>query len=230
MARNKIANNPYRYIIFEDEECVEFETIGKNKYKVIVDKNAWEKYLSHYSWTAIKRNTRIDVKTSINKHSNRIWRVIIEHEYNELDYWGTTIDHKNNNPLDNRLSNLRIFNTAILNCTNISSKYGDNDMQFIHRQGPKEKPNGYKVHYNLAGRTFYKNFGFIEYGSESGAIEAAKKYRDEIVYAERQKVINEMIKKTRNVEFERGLRVWRLLQLEMRKKKLRLTLRLKILP
>ena len=37
MARNKIANNPYRYIIFEDEECVEFETIGSYYSQSICD-------------------------------------------------------------------------------------------------------------------------------------------------------------------------------------------------
>ena len=53
MARKKIANNPYRYILYEGMECVEFETDGKYKYKVIVDKSAWDEYLSQYSLTAI---------------------------------------------------------------------------------------------------------------------------------------------------------------------------------
>ncbi len=49
-----------------------------------------------------------------------------------------------------------------------------NDMQYIHRQGPKDKPNGYKVHYNFAGRTFYKNFSVFDYGGVDGAFEDAK--------------------------------------------------------
>lgn len=127
----------------------------------------------------------------------------MNHEYSELDYWGTTIDHINNNPLDNRLKNLRIFNTSILNSTNISSKYSESD---IHRQGSKDKTNGYKVHYNLAGKTYYKNFSVKEYGSAQEAIKAAKKYRDEFVIPEREKIIIEMMRKTRSIEFERGLR------------------------
>lgn len=206
MARYKKADNPYRYIEVDGEECVVFKTVGKEVHDVLVDKKTWDEYLHSYSWTAIKNGTRIDVKTSIEKQSNRLWRVIVEHEYEELDYWGATIDHINNNPLDNRIKNLRIFNTSILNSTNISSKYEKNDMQYIHRQGPKDKPNGYKVHYNLAGRTFYKNFSVFDYGGVDGAIEAAKKYRDETVIEERENVISEMLKKTRNVEFERGLR------------------------
>lgn len=206
MARYRKAENTYKEVTVNGEDCVVFETVGKVIVDVIVDRRTWFAYLKDYSWTAIRNGKRIEVKTSIDKQSNRIWRVIVEHEYDELDYWGATIDHINNNPLDNRISNLRIFNTSILNSTNISSKYEQADMQYIHRQGPKDKPNGYKVHYNLGGRTFYKNFSVKEYLGVTGAIEAAKKYRDEIVISQRQKVIEEMLRKTRNVEFERGLR------------------------
>lgn len=206
MARYKKAANPFVEEIIDGEECVVFKTAGKVMVDVIVDKRTWFDYLKDYSWTAIKNGTRIEVKTSINKQSNRLWRVIVEHEYDELDYWGTTIDHINNNPLDNRLVNLRIFNTSILNSTNISSKYTKNDMQYIHRQGAKDNPSGYKVHYNLGGKTFYKNFSITEFGSIEEAIRAAKEYRDDIVVNQRQVVIEEMIRKTRNVEFERGLK------------------------
>lgn len=206
MARYKKANNPYREEIIDGLECVIFQTAGKEQHEVIVDKRTWYAYLKEYSWTAIRSGTRIEVKTSIDKQSNRIWRVIVEHEYDELDYWGATIDHINNNPLDNRICNLRIFSTSILNSTNISSKYENVGMKYIHRQGSIEKPNGYKVHYNLAGRTFYKNFSVSDYGSVEDTIIAAQKYRDEIVTVEREKVISEMLQKTRNVEFERGLR------------------------
>ncbi len=206
MARYKRADNPYREETINGNRCVIFQTVGKEKHDVIVDKKTWYGYLKDYSWTAIKSGKRIDVKTSINKQSNRLWRIIVEHEYDELDYWGTTIDHINNNPLDNRICNLRIFSTAILNSTNISSKYENVGMKYIYRQGSTEKPNGYKVHYNLAGRTYYKNFSVSDYGSIENTIIAAQKYRDEIVTVEREQIIEEMLQKTRNVEFERGLR------------------------
>lgn len=206
MARFKKEENPYHEEIIDGMRCVVFETVGKEQHQVIVDSDIWYQYLNHYSWTAIKNGTRINVKSSIKKQSICIWRVIVEHEYSELDYWGTTIDHINNNPLDNRLKNLRIFNTSILNSTNISSKYSESDMQYIHRQGSKDKTNGYKVHYNLAGKTYYKNFSVKEYGSTQEAIKAAKKYRDEFVIPEREKIIIEMMRKTRSIEFEIGLR------------------------
>lgn len=204
MKEKKMAKNPYKYLTYEGKECVEFETNGKNKYKVIVNRSSWESYLSDYSWTAIVVNSRVNVKTSINKQSQSIWRVIVECEYEELDYWGSTIDHKNNNPLDNRISNLRIFNTALLNSTNISSKYKEKDMQYIYRQG-RPISTGYKVHYNLGGETFYKNFGIKQYGTDQLALSAARNYRDTIVLQARENLIENLIKKCRDIEFERGL-------------------------
>lgn len=197
--------NSYEYVTYEGEECVEFETNGKNKYKVVVSKNSWEEYLSTYSWTAIVQGSRVNVKTSINKQSQAIWRVIAENEYDEIDYWGSTVDHINNNHLDNRISNLRIFNTSLLNATNIFSKYTITGLQYIHRQG-HPKQNGYKVHYNVGGETFYKHFGFKEYGSEQETLLEAQKYRDDIVTQDRSIRIEALIKKCRDIEFERGLR------------------------
>ena len=104
--------------------------------------------------------------------------------------------------MDNRRSNLQIFNSAILNSTNISSEFEDEDRQFIHKVN-----SGYKIHYNLAGQTFYwGSFSIKKYGSDKKALEAAKAYRDLYVIPDRKRVIEEMICKTRNVEFERGLR------------------------
>lgn len=206
MGRCKTGNNPYEERTIDGQKCVVFRTVGKEIHEVIVDKKAWDEYLKHYSWTAIRSGTRINVKTSINKQSNTLWRVIVEHEYDELDWWGTTVDHINNNPLDNRICNLRLFNAAIPNSTNISSKYEQSDMQYIHRNGRKDKPSSFKIHYNLAGKTFYKNFSVSDYGSVDGALKAAQKYRDEVVVEERKLVISNMVKKTRHIEFERGLR------------------------
>ena len=206
MARYKTPDNRFTECVCEGEPCVVFWTEGKLQCKVTVDRSDWYSYLKDYSWTAIKQNNRIEVKTSVNKQSQRIWRMIIEHRYRELDYWGATIDHVNNDPLDNRLSNLRIFHAPILNSTNVSSKYQTTGMQYIHRQGSAAKPSGYKVHYNVMGQTFYKNFSALEYGTVEKALKAAKKYRDDVVLRQRDQIITEMIKKTRDIEFERGLR------------------------
>ncbi|MCE5342308.1 MAG: hypothetical protein LLF96_01780, partial [Eubacteriales bacterium] len=159
---------------------------------------------SKYSWTAISRkgSIRIDVKTSIDKQSQAIWRVIVEREFDEIIWWGSTIDHINNNPLDNRKANLHVFSTAILNSTNISSKFTADGMQYIHKQGNA----GYKFHCNLGGKTYYKNFGKRLYGSMSAALVAAKEYSEFWIREERPRIIQSLVKKTRDVEFERGLR------------------------
>ena len=202
MPRISKEKNIFQYVIYEGEECVKFQTVGKYNYEVIVDKDSWEKYLSKYTWTISMQNGRPSAKTSIYKQTTFIWKLIIEQEKDELDSWGTTIDHINHNPLDNRKSNLQIFNSAILNSTNVSSKFEGDDRQYIHKIS-----SGYKIHYNLAGQTFYLGtFSIKKYGSEEAALSAAKAFRDKYVIEDRKRIVKEMIKKTRDVEFERGLR------------------------
>ena len=106
MPRGAVEKNSFEYIEYENEKCVRFTTVGKHKFSVIVDKNAWEKYLCEHTWSVSidTKSGRASVKTSIENQTVFLWRYIIEHEKDELDYWGTTIDHINNNPLDNRLS------------------------------------------------------------------------------------------------------------------------------
>ena len=127
------------------------------------------------------------MKTSINKLSKGLHRVIVEHEKLEIDYWGNTIDHKNNNSLDNRSSNLRIYNSK-LNTTNIKRKFDG-----IHRQ----HGGGYKVHINIFDEVVYKNFETKKEAQGWFAHEATPYIEAKII---------EMIKKTRDIEFERGLR------------------------
>jgi hypothetical protein len=187
-----MAKNEFREVIVDGFACVEFTTDGKNHKNVLVDKKAWDEYLHKYHWTAIERNNYITIKSSKDKHSVRLYRIIIEHEYLELDYWGNTIDHRNNNPLDNRLVNLRIYNSK-LNGTNIKSKFESENNQLIHVQ----PGGGYKVHTNIFDETIYKHFRTLE---------EARTYRNQVVYPYIETKITEMTKKIRDIEFERGLR------------------------
>jgi len=206
MPRGAAENNSFEYIEYENEKCVRFTTTGKHKFSVIVNKDAWDNYLCNHTWSVSvdTKSGRASVKTSINNQTVFLWRYIIEHEKDELDYWGTTIDHINNNPLDNRLSNLRIYN-AMLNGTNVSSKFDDEDRRFIHEV--KSGSGGYKIHYSLGGQPYYIDFFSVaKYGSKEAALAAAKEYRDKYVIADREQKIEEIKRKLRNIEFERGLR------------------------
>lgn len=51
--------NEYRYVEIEGKPCVEFITKGKVKEKVLVDHDIWDRYLSGFSWTAIRDKNRI---------------------------------------------------------------------------------------------------------------------------------------------------------------------------
>lgn len=187
------AKNKFSEIIVDDEVCVEFITGGKIEIPVLVDKEAWYSYLYKYHWTIIKRGNYYTVKSSNDKHPIRLHKFIIEHEYSELDYWGNTIDHINNNTFDNRLKNLAIANGK-LNTTNIASKFQQENNHLIHKQ----RGDTYKVHTNINDETIYKG-GFK-------TIEEARQYRDEVVIPYLEKIRTEMIKKQRDIEFERGLR------------------------
>lgn len=187
------AKNKYSEKVVDGEACIEFITEGKRRLPVLVDKKDWYEYLHRFHWTTIKKGNYITVKSSDNKHSIRLHKFIIEHNYSELDYWGNTIDHINNNTLDNRLKNLTIANGK-LNTTNIKSKFLEENNHLIHKQ----KGETYKVHTNINDETIYKG-GF-------SSVEEARQYRDEVVIPYLEEKRNEMIKKQRDIEFERGLR------------------------
>lgn len=203
MVKKQTKLNEFYEKVIDGKTYIAFNTGGKYKYEVIVDVHTWEKYLHKYHWTVGRHGgfAYKAVKTSINKHSKAIYRIIIENEYDEVDYWGNTVDHINNNPFDNRLENLRIVSNK-LNGTNRYSKYTNDDMNLIypqisHRVSGEKVVTGYKVHTNIMDETIYKSFKTVD---------EAREYRDNVVLPYIEKRIEELIKKTRDIEFERGLR------------------------
>jgi hypothetical protein len=197
------AKNKNYLTIIEGKEYIKFETGGKYKHDVIVDVHTWENYLHKHHWTAVRDGGKEYklIKASINKHSKAIYRMIIENEYDEVDYWGNTIDHKNNDTFDNRLENLRIVSSK-LNNTNRFSKYTKDGMNLIYPQyttrvSGEKVIHGYKLHTNIFDETVYKYFNNVE---------EAKDYRDNVVLPYIEQKIEELIKKTRDIEFERGLK------------------------
>lgn len=66
MPRGPVDTNTFQYILYEGQECVQFQTAGKYNVDVIVDRDAWEKYLSKHTWTvSMNKSGRASVKTSI---------------------------------------------------------------------------------------------------------------------------------------------------------------------
>jgi len=61
----------------------------------------------------------------------------------------------------------------------------------------KQLGGGYKVHTNVFDETIYKNFKTLE---------KARIYRDKVVIPYIETRVTEMMKKTRDIEFVRGLR------------------------
>jgi hypothetical protein len=199
----KDAKNKNYLTMIDGKEYIKFETGGKYKHEVIVDVHTWENYLYKFHWTVVGAggNEYKLVKTSVNKHTKAIYKIIIENEYDEVDYWGNIIDHINNDTFDNRLENLRIVSSKH-NVTNRSSKYtseGTNLIypQYTKRVSGKKVIHGYKVHTNILSETIYKYFQTLD---------EAKEYRDKVVlpHIEQKKV--ELDKKVRDIEFERGLK------------------------
>ena len=107
----------------------------------------------------------------------------------------------NNNPLDNRKSNLKPC-SPIINSTNISSKYTSGDEMYIRKQ----PSGGWKFECYIAKERYYEHFSPKNYGSDDLAYAAAKEYRDNWLEFERPLRIAEAERKCRLIEFERGLR------------------------
>jgi len=193
MSRKKVNKNAYKEVVKDGEICIEFTTGGKHEVTVTVDKKAWNEYICNFHWTAQKSKAGyLTVVTSIGGIPVRLSKMVMEREFLEIDYWGNTIDHKNNNTLDNRRSNLRIINNQ-LNPTNQKSKYETDNMHLIHRQ----KGGAYKIDTNTNGKKLYKNFQTKE---------EAIAYRDQVVIPSREAENIKIEKKARDIEFERGLR------------------------
>ncbi|MCE5342348.1 MAG: hypothetical protein LLF96_02005 [Eubacteriales bacterium] len=97
------------------------------------------------------------------------------------------------------------YPTALFNATNISSKNEVINQKYIFEQKQGNRIYGYKVQYSIGGKPEYKNFGRREYSNLESVLEAAKEFRDE-QYAIITSKISELEKKSRDIEFERGLR------------------------
>ena len=50
MPRGPADKNTFNYIVYEGQECVQFRTTGDYNLDVIVDKDAWDNYLSKYTF------------------------------------------------------------------------------------------------------------------------------------------------------------------------------------
>lgn len=180
--------NEYKIIEIDGKYYVEFVTNGKYQVNVIVDIEPWNNYLGQLNWTVCKQGKRMEVKTSIGGSSIALHRYIVRKEFTELETYNRTVDHKNNNNLDNRIENFKLSN-ARLNGLNKAS-----DKNYIY--APKGYGKKYKVQMNIDEKMYFAHFSTIE---------ECEKYRDEVLMPIKEREIRLMEKKDRDIEFERGL-------------------------
>ncbi|MCE5342349.1 MAG: hypothetical protein LLF96_02010 [Eubacteriales bacterium] len=79
--------NSFKYFNEDGNEYVRFITNGKYKYEVIVDKRTWDSYLFKHNWTVCLQGNMVTIKTSIKNQSYRLWRMIVENEKDEIEWW-----------------------------------------------------------------------------------------------------------------------------------------------
>lgn len=191
-----MAKNTFKQDIFEGEKVVIFTTNGKYTYDVMVDERIWFEYLHMHSWTVNKKaDGRLEIKTSIKSVSKALYRIIAEKEFGEILTYNRQIDHINRNALDNRIKNLRPV-CQRFNANNISSK---RDLIFFRRHRYKNKlyeKGVYVVQTNINGEIYIKSFTTMN---------AAEEYRDNVIKPLKEKELEKIVKKDRDIEFERGL-------------------------
>lgn len=156
---------------------------------VLADKETWFSYLHKYSWTASNIYNKSYIKTSVKNSSKQIQRLIAEYEFDEIDYFGRTVDHINGDSTDNRLLNLRCV-SQLTNSKNGSSKAGVD--KYIYKNG-----KNYKVHMMIQYKSYHKSFITLE---------EAVEYRDNVLMPLKEEANIALLKKERDIEFERGLR------------------------
>jgi hypothetical protein len=180
--------NEYTDCIIDGEEVVIMMPNNQkdNLIEVIVPKDAWVEYLCEGSWSIqwerLNESKIKNIQARIGGTIKPIHRAIFEYYYDEEKYYNKQIDHKNNNPLDNRITNLRAVPSNI-NGINKEIKI-------------REVEKGvFQILVTIGEKTFNKKFYNIE---------SAKQFEKEVIkYRERE--IDRLLKYDRHVEFKRGL-------------------------
>jgi hypothetical protein len=180
--------NDYREYLIGGEQIVLMtpNNLKGNVVEVIVPKKVWEEKLCNVNWGIQwerKDDTKIKlIQARIDGTIKPIHRAIYEYYHGKEQCYNRQIDHLNNNPLDNRLCNLRAVPSAI---------NGINKAMRIN----KTSKGTFKV---------YITIGEDKYQKEFYNLEDAKEYQKEIEEL-RKKEIDTLLKYDRYAEFKRGL-------------------------
>lgn len=180
---HNLNTKPENKIIYQDDKIIKFSIKSKKygNFEIIIDAQKWNK-IKKYRWH-IKKNTQSNtyyVATIGRTNTNESRKTIRLHRFiTNCEDSNIICDHKNRNPLDNRLKNIR-FGNRINNGINVSLRK-DNSSGYKGVHWHKQS-NKWRVQINIKGKRTHIGMFTNVINAALAYNEVAKKYFGEFAY------------------------------------------------